>query len=444
MGKQGGKGESAKIAVGGGHPDGKGGGCEFGEDLEAEAAGGGGFAGDEHEVIEAQGGACCRHGAVEGDALGAEGGSVAGVFDVATGKDPSILQAQCRAHGVTRVGAVRVFACGESRVPGFQDVGRRVHGRLLLPDREAEEKSKAEENGGGWPWWNRIGLCRRPPDVYSENMETEYQDYVRAFAVLREAGGSLPLGGFGAPERAGPRAGAPTAMLFSPHPDDESITGLLPLRLANEDGWRILNVPVTHGSLPSRQPGRHAELQAACGYLGWDLAQSPPPAPPLPHPPFSVAGIAALLRHHRPAAVFFPHERDWNTRHTETHRMVMDALGEMDAGFSCVVVETEFWGAMDDPNLMVEAGVAELGDLVAALSFHAGEVTRNPYHLLLPAWMMDNVRRGGERLGGQGGAAPDCPFATLYRVSRWSAGRLHRAPPVFIPLGVTPEAVLLG
>jgi hypothetical protein len=41
--------------------------------------------------------------------------------------------------------------------------------------------------------------------------------------------------------------------------------------------------------------------------------------------------------------------------------------------------------------------------------------------------MMDNVRRGGELVGGQGGAAPDFLFATLYRVSRWQSGRLEPA-----------------
>ena len=47
---------------------------------------------------------------------------------------------------------------------------------------------------------------------------------------------------------------------------------------------------------------------------------------------------------------------------------------------------------------------------------------RNPYHLLVPAWMQDNVRRGGELVGGQGGAAPDFTFCTLYRLRRWRDG----------------------
>jgi hypothetical protein len=53
-------------------------------------------------------------------------------------------------------------------------------------------------------------------------------------------------------------------------------------------------------------------------------------------------------------------------------------------------------------------------------------VERNPYHLLLPAWMMDNVRRGGEVAGGQGGAAPDFAFAALYRIRKWKGGESVR------------------
>ena len=39
--------------------------------------------------------------------------------------------------------------------------------------------------------------------------------------------------------------------------------------------------------------------------------------------------------------------------------------------------------------------------------------------------MIDNVRRGAELVGGQGGAAPQFAFATLYRLRRWENGRFH-------------------
>ena len=66
---------------------------------------------------------------------------------------------------------------------------------------------------------------------------------------------------------------------------------------------------------------------------------------------------------------------------------------------------------------------------MAALSFHVGEVKRNPYQVTVPSWMMDNVRRGAELVGGQGGAAPDFQFAALYRLQQWSHGKLARIFP---------------
>jgi hypothetical protein len=38
--------------------------------------------------------------------------------------------------------------------------------------------------------------------------------------------------------------------------------------------------------------------------------------------------------------------------------------------------------------------------------------------------MMDNVRRGSELVGGQGVAAPDFTFGTVYRLQKWSRARL--------------------
>ena len=206
-------------------------------------------------------------------------------------------------------------------------------------------------------------------------------------------------------------------LLFSPHPDDECITGLLPLRLMREAGRQIINVPVTYGSNTERQSGRAAELADACGYLGWEIAGGKADLGSL-----EVSDVVSILEKVQPEIIFMPHAKDWNSRHIATHFLVVDALKQMADDFSCTVVETEFWGAMDDPNLIVEADAQTLADLVAATSLHVEEVARNPYHLLFPAWMQDNVRRGGELVGGQGGAVPDFSFATLYRLRKWTSG----------------------
>jgi N-acetylglucosamine malate deacetylase 1 len=92
---------------------------------------------------------------------------------------------------------------------------------------------------------------------------------------------------------------------------------------------------------------------------------------------------------------------------------------------------------------MVESSAADVAQQLAALSFHAGEVRRNPFHLRMPAWMQDNVRRGAEVVGGQGGAAPDFDFATLYRLRLWKDGALRETLPAGRSLGAAENPLVL-
>jgi LmbE family N-acetylglucosaminyl deacetylase len=262
-----------------------------------------------------------------------------------------------------------------------------------------------------------------------------YLHYVSSLAQLARDGKQFQLGGFPIPAHPPVASDAPKALIFSPHPDDECIIGGLALRLQREAGYRVVNVAVTQGSNKARQQGRWDELSLACRYLGFDLVETVPgglekintrtrAADPA-HWAAAVDVIARIVAEHQPAVVFFPHETDWNSSHIGTYHLLIDALGQQGPAFACHVVETEFWGAMATPNLMVESSVQDLADMMTALSFHVEEVRRNPYHLLVPAWMQDNVRRGGEVVGGQGGAAPDFLFATIYRLRQWHGGALH-------------------
>lgn len=263
-----------------------------------------------------------------------------------------------------------------------------------------------------------------------------YFDFVSSFSRLVAKGRSLPLGGLPALPKPKIAPDAPKVIFFAPHPDDETICGGLALRLMREGKWNVINASVTLGRLPDRKTPRLAELKNACGYLGFGLTQlltpggldDVTPAARAKEPAAwakKVEAAANILTEHRPRVIFFPHELDWNSTHIGVYHLVMDALKAV-PGFTCYVVETEFWGQMQTPNLLVEYTAEDVADLIAATSFHVGEVQRNPYHLLLPAWLQDNVRRGSELVGGQGKPAAQFMFAQVYRLRRWNGSQLEQ------------------
>jgi N-acetylglucosamine malate deacetylase 1 len=278
-----------------------------------------------------------------------------------------------------------------------------------------------------------------------------YRKFVDEYERLYRDGKRIAMGGF--PKTAKPEitSDAPNVLIFSPHPDDECIIGALPLRLLRQSKMRVINVAVTQGSKKERQAGRLEELKQACEFMGFELLQTRPnglervnPKTREQDPVFwneSVSTIAEILNRTKPKIIFFPHEQDWNSSHIGTHYLVTDALKSLD--LDCYTVETEYWGQNNRPNLMVQSTAEEVADMVAGTSFHVGEVTRNPFHLFLPAWMQENVRRGSELVGGQGEAAPDWTFATLYRMRQWKNGAFAEAleKPRLLPANETPASL---
>jgi LmbE family N-acetylglucosaminyl deacetylase len=227
-------------------------------------------------------------------------------------------------------------------------------------------------------------------------------------------------------------ADAPVAMIFAPHPDDECIIGALPLRLGREAGFKVINVAVTQGSGLKRQPERWVEVSNACQYLGWGLLETIPgglmsvttktrdtdPAAWAE----KVAVIAKIISEHKPSVVVCPHNNDYHSAHIGTHYLVVDALKA--ANHSCTIVQSEFWRQMEAPNALIATNEQDTADLIAALACHVEEVRRNPYHLRLPGWMADNVRRGAEVCGGQGAAAPTFSFGTIYHIGQFDGSQL--------------------
>ena len=224
---------------------------------------------------------------------------------------------------------------------------------------------------------------------------------------------------------AAPEAAPGHCLIFAPHPDDECIVGALPLRLRQEAGWRVSNVAVTLGSNAERREARWAELLDACGVLGFGCIRigedglSDVRADAVQ--PEQVQALAALLAEHRPALVLAPHALDDNPSHRGVHQLVVAAIAA--AKLDTVLALTEFWSTQAAPNALVESNIADTARLIAALERHAGEIARNPYHLRLPAFLADAVRRGGELVLGAGEAPPDFAFATLYRLVACRAGQ---------------------
>lgn len=228
------------------------------------------------------------------------------------------------------------------------------------------------------------------------------------------------------------------AMIFSPHPDDEVIVGALPLRMRKEMQMRVFNVAVTLGSNLERRNARKQELEKACERLGFELMIpgegtgfenirliTREERPDLWKQ--SVDAIAKLIEQHHPRFIFYPHASDAHPTHQGTHQLVRDALAVSNDKASTVLIETEYWSPMTNPNCMIESSEEDVGHLVSALLCHKGEVARNPYHSTLPAWMIDNVRRGSELMFGAGSDGAKMVFATLYRRLLWKNGKATQA-----------------
>ena len=285
-------------------------------------------------------------------------------------------------------------------------------------------------------------------------MTNPFARYVGGFENLLARGRALGAPDAYRPQLAALGAGAPVCMVFSPHPDDEAISGALPWRLRRHDGWRVINVAVTLGSKVERRAERWQELSRCCDFLGFDLVSASgeaqhgleriTPWTAASDPTYwgsSAARVARLIDAHQPLLIVCPHANDGHAAHIGTHLLVMDGLRGADKSLRPHLGFSEYWNTQSDPGLMVELDKSEVADLVAALSLHTGEVARNPYHLTLPAWFMDGVRRGAERVGAPAATAPDAPFASLYGWQRWENGACRPLPPRFWPSGAPARAL---
>ena len=242
-----------------------------------------------------------------------------------------------------------------------------------------------------------------------------------------------------------PAAESGGVLVCAPHPDDESLCGALPLRLAKEEGCPVTALAITLGSDSSRKESRLQEFINACGVLGWgwQIAEEPLAFENVSmenrdREPTAwqekVAHLVDILLARKPALLLLPHADDAHPTHIGTHHLCMEALIRYSKVYDeeLMIAETEFWRPMRSPNLLVGVGEEDLAQLVTAVAQHRGEVARHPYHAQLPFRMLDTVRRGGELLAGYGGGKVALRFGELYRLSRLVNGRLLSSTQVTI------------
>lgn len=207
-----------------------------------------------------------------------------------------------------------------------------------------------------------------------------------------------------------------TVMILSPHPDDESIVGSLAIRLMQENNAHVVNVAVTVGSNKERQAERRKELDAACELLEFENVYLDE------NWSKKLKELKSLIQKYQPQLIIAPHVKDHHPAHIKTGELLKKALTSIKKG-TTLVAWSEFWGQLEKPNLLVEVPAEILELQMQALEKHVGEVARNAYHLRLPGWMMDNVRRGSEVVSGKGAEAPKAAFGVLYQLQLCKNGK---------------------
>ena len=248
----------------------------------------------------------------------------------------------------------------------------------------------------------------RANNAHKNLMKTGEMDFTQLIKTLSSPFPSYPLV---------PKSSLPfTILILSPHPDDESIIGSLPLRLMHENNAHIINVAVTLGSNKKRQKARLKELHNACELLEMDLDVLSEDWPT------KAKELKSLIQKYQPNLILAPHLKDHHPTHIKTGKLLEKVLKT--TKLNTLVAWTEFWGQMEKPNCLIEVPNEILELQMKALVMHTGEIARNPYHLRLPAWMMDNVRRGGEIISNVGGEVPQMPFGVIYQLQLFKNGKL--------------------
>lgn len=205
-------------------------------------------------------------------------------------------------------------------------------------------------------------------------------------------------------------------LILAPHPDDECLLGGLALRLKEENSFQVTACAYSLGSNPKRQAARKKEFKSACRLLNFK-----------PHVlnENKESDLKNLIKKLKPQVIIASHLKDGHPTHIASAKLLIKVLKELK--LTTHVFWGEYWQALASPNLMIELSKTQVKNLCDGLIQHKGEIERNPYHLRVPAWMSDNVRRGSEILGHfKESYKSDLAFALLYKHQSVKNGRLLR------------------
>ena len=224
-----------------------------------------------------------------------------------------------------------------------------------------------------------------------------------------------------------------TALVVSPHPDDELIPVGGTLLTLRDAGWRVHNLACGLGR-PEQHERRRAELTRACEVAGFELDCIEPPVSMSRGDDLEaaherlVASIGQRLDALEPDLVVAPGPTDGHHGHELVARAVVDAVEA--AGRPQVVWWWELWGHLRRATLLVNVeGV--LDRVIAALRCHATELGRSDYARLVAARAEVASILGPERVFGYGtGPVPvraaEVLCETAFTPEGWSFGRPRR------------------
>jgi LmbE family N-acetylglucosaminyl deacetylase len=202
----------------------------------------------------------------------------------------------------------------------------------------------------------------------------------------------------------------PAALHLSPHPDDELIGAPATLMALRDAGWRVVNLACGLGS--AGDPGREAELRAACTAAGFELR--------LPESDLR-RQVGAAIEELRPAVVLSPGPRDRHPAHLGVAALAREAI-EASTGAAPRWWAWAVWGWLEQPNLASSFSRVRLEEVLAALEEHRGQLDRNDYRRLVRGRAEAAASLAPELLFGFGSIAPGVELAELLTELAWSGG----------------------